>query len=175
MASSTRPCLPQSIAQVVVGLREVGLMRKRLSVCGYCAIQLPLLKEYPCVCTQSLRRGQALSAAGRKIQPALQADSAYSHMYAQMGNKLPEQWLQLFRGTQTEMLLILWTRGLAPSRASSQQIVLRRPSAWEVFDAAPAKLPRDRAQPGLRRTTCWKQASASSRRLSSFREMPMPV
>ena len=73
-------------------------MRKRLSVCGYCAIQLPLLKEYPCVCTQSLRRGQALSAAGRKIQPALQADSAYSHMYAQMGNKLPEHGCSFLEG-----------------------------------------------------------------------------
>ena len=53
------PCLPQGVAQVVVGLWEVGLMRKRLSVCGYCAIQLPLLEEYPCICTQSLRRASS--------------------------------------------------------------------------------------------------------------------
>ena len=40
--------LPERIAQIVVGLREVGLMCQRLSVCCYGPIKLPLLKEHPC-------------------------------------------------------------------------------------------------------------------------------
>jgi hypothetical protein len=40
--------LPQGVAQVVVGLGEIGLMRQRLPICCNGSVQLSLLKEDPC-------------------------------------------------------------------------------------------------------------------------------
>ena len=42
------PSLPQGIAQVIVGLWEVGLMRQRLPICRNGTVQLPLLEEDSC-------------------------------------------------------------------------------------------------------------------------------
>lgn len=42
--------LAQRIAQIVVGLGEVWLMHKRLTVCRYCLVQLALLVVHPCTC-----------------------------------------------------------------------------------------------------------------------------
>ena len=42
------PSLPESIAQIVVSLWEIGLMCQSLPICCNGAIKLPLLEQHPC-------------------------------------------------------------------------------------------------------------------------------
>ena len=89
-------------------------MRERLSVGGYCAIQLPLLEEYPCVCTQSLRRASPERSTAQDSASSASRLCLFTHVRSD-GQQAPRAWLQLSRGTQTEALLILWQEGLHPA------------------------------------------------------------